>query len=473
MPDAATIEDRVASCIDSHGLLDGVRKLGLAVSGGSDSMALLYLMAPICGRRGIAAFVLNFDHGVPGEHSDEDAVFVRAAAESMGCPFVGGRTTGIRGGGGESFEMAARRARHAFFADKARELGLDAIATGHQADDIAETLLLRLIRGAGADGLSGIKPRSMGPSGNLALIRPLIGVGREELREWLLGRGHCWREDPSNSNMAIQRNGIRKIVIPELERVAGRGVSALIAQSADILGEEDRFLDSIAREALASLRDRDALPVRRLCDTLHPAIRRRVVRLWLMDAFGAEASGFRWVEAILGMGEGTVLSLPGGARLEMVQGVAKPVRDEPSAEVPPETALEIEGKVSWGAFSISTCHAAIVDRSAQSPCNWPATCTISRERLEGKPLVVRGRRPGDRMAPVGLAGTKSLQDIFVDAKVPVSLRDSYPVFECGGTIVWVPGYRVSRNFAVRDGDAIIAIRVDKTDSFHGAGTNVA
>lgn len=462
MPDAATIEDRVANCIDGHGLLDGVRKLGLAVSGGSDSIALLHLMVPICASRGISVFVLNFDHGVPGEHSDEDAVFVRGIADSLGVPFVGGKASGITGGGGESFEMAARKARHAFFREKASELGLDAIATGHQADDVAETLLLRLIRGSGAEGLSGMKPCSTGANGDLRLIRPLIGVGREELREWLRGRGCGWRDDPSNSNTAIQRNGIRRIVIPELERIAGRGIVASIAQSAGILGEEDRFLDGTAREALDAVCDGDALPVRRLCDTHHVAICRRVVRLWLMDLFGAEAAGFRWVEAVLGMGEGMSITFPGGARIAMLQGVARPVCDEACAVVPSATIVGIEGSVSWGAYTIFTSQADAVDRSAQTMGSWPASCTISLASLGGMPLIVRGRRPGDRIAPLGLDGTKSLQDVFVDAKMPASLRDSYPVLECGDKIVWVPGYRLSRHFAVHEGDAIVSIRVELT-----------
>lgn len=460
MPDVATIEDRVASCIDSYRLLEGVGRLGLAVSGGSDSIALLHIMAPICAAKGILLFVLNMDHGVEGEHSDEDAVFVKGVADSLGVQFVGGVASGIHGGGGESFEMAARKVRHAFFRDKFTELALDAIATGHQADDVAETFLLRLVRGAGADGLSGLKPVSEGPTGDIRIIRPLLGIGREELREWLRGRGHGWREDPSNADTSIQRNGIRRVIIPELERLVGHDVIGSIAQSAEILREEDMYLEGVANEVLSSLRDGDALPISTL-HLLQPLpIRRRVVRAWLLDRFGADAAGFRWVEAVLAMRNGMSITLPGDARIKMEFGFAKPdIEEEIAVGAPPDMEVHVANQLIWGRYSIFSRYALKIDRSAQAFGKWPATCSIAFNRLQGKPLVVRERRPGDRIAPIGMEGTKSLQDILVDAKVPAIERDAYPVFECDGQIVWLPGYRVSRDFAVRDGDVILALSV--------------
>lgn len=472
MPDVATIEDRVASCIDSHGLLEGVRRLGLAVSGGSDSIALLHLMAPICKRKGILTFVLNLDHGVPGEHSDEDAIFVKGVAASLGLPFVGGVASGIRGGEGESFEMAARKARHVFFRDKFKEFALDALATGHQADDVAETFLLRLMRGSGPDGLAGMKPTSDGATGEIRVIRPLVGVGRDELRQWLRGRGLGWREDPSNADTSIQRNGIRQIVIPAMERLAGHQVRGAIVQSLEIIREEDRYLDNVAHGVLSSLQDGDALPVRRLCDAYPLAVSRRVVRLWLLANFGSDAAGFNSVASIIAMCEGTTITFPGGAVIAMLDGVARHVHKTVCQQAPPEAAIGVGASVSWGAYTISTSPATVINRSSQHPGRWPALCTVSLDRLGGKPLIVRGRRPGDRIAPIGLDGSKSLQDVFVDAKVPASERNAYPVFECDGNIVWLPGYRVSRDFAVRNGDAMLSLSVTR-EMANGTGCNVA
>ena len=134
------IEARVARFVAEKGLFSGVNRLGLAVSGGSDSLSLLHVLAPLCREAGIVPVVLNFDHAIPGEHSDVDAAFVRDEASRLGLEFVGEVADGIVSGGGKSLEMAAREARQAFYRRAADRFELDAIATGHQADDVAETL---------------------------------------------------------------------------------------------------------------------------------------------------------------------------------------------------------------------------------------------------------------------------------------------------------------------------------------------
>jgi tRNA(Ile)-lysidine synthase len=176
LDDANDLADTVQAVIERKGLLQGVKRLGVAVSGGADSVALLTILAPICKKNKIALFVLHLDHGLRST-SAQDAKWVKALAKKAGATCVAERrevtahqTEAI------SVEMAARDVRQAFFAECRARFKLDAIATGHQADDVAETVLLRLMRGAGASGLAPLKDRARG------FIRPLLNISGGAIR---------------------------------------------------------------------------------------------------------------------------------------------------------------------------------------------------------------------------------------------------------------------------------------------------
>ena len=462
-----SLEARVRTFIAANSLFDGIRRLGLAVSGGSDSLSLLHIVAPLCREAGIEPVALNFDHAIPGEHSDEDAAFVRDEAGRLGVAFHGEVAEGVRQGGGKSLEMAAREARLAFYRRAAALLRLDAIATGHQADDVAETLLLRLMRGAGAAGLSGLRPRSElpPPAGEddrpLVIVRPLLAIRRGELRDWLRQRGLGWCEDPSNANETIPRNGVRHSILPALAaRGGGEGeVVRQLAQSAAILREEDAYLEGVAYAWLAESAATDDFPLARARAELPLALRRRVARAWLLGAAGAEGSGFASVETVLGLADGAVATLPGGRRVGCAEGVVHILPEGRLVAPPPEAVLPVPGALRWGDYTVETSLGGEIVRERGRLDGWPARCTLSAERIAGRPLSVRGRQPGDRMAPCQMRGTKKLQDIFTDGKLPESRRDAYPVVVCGGEIAWVPGYRVAAPYAVRDGEERLQIVV--------------
>lgn len=187
-------------------------RIGLAVSGGSDSVALAFLLTKGGKKRNVAKrfVVLHVDHGLRPE-SKEEYRFVRALARRLGVPFKGIHTKVVRRGG-ESLEMAARRVRLAFFEKCMKSLELDAIATGHHMDDMAETFLMKLRRAS----LCGMRERS--EVGGIRFVRPLLGCRDSELREYLVRYGEEWREDASNGDVSIERNRVRHEVIPFLER---------------------------------------------------------------------------------------------------------------------------------------------------------------------------------------------------------------------------------------------------------------
>jgi len=346
------------------------RRIGIAVSGGADSTALLVLLSECRAELGFDAFVLHVDHGLRPD-SSSDARFVRALAKRFNIPFHSTRLSIIRRRG-ESIEMAARRERLAFFARMTRRLRLDAIATGHHADDVAETFLLRLARGSGPVGLSGLRRISRlavptPPTGEelpIVFIRPLLDMRDTQLREFLVSRGIEWREDSTNADLSIPRNKVRRSVLPWLKE-----------------NFDPRITEHICKSA-AILRGDLSLPQPATASTARPAVAARyklVVR---------QSTGFLRTPAAIG-------------------------------------AL-------------------------------PASCRLSRRFLAGKSLEIRHWRPGDRIAPTGMGGReRKLQDVFVTAKVPPSVRRSLPVLALAdsSTVLWVPGYRISESAAVESPSA--------------------
>lgn len=466
MSAAASVEERFAAAFGACLAEAGVRRVGLAVSGGSDSMALMNLAAAECKRLGLFAAVLCFDHAIEGENSAAEGAFVAEHAKRLGLPLLSGRADPpVAAGGGLSLEMAARRARLGFFKEAAGGLRLDAVATGHQRDDVAESLLMRLLRGAGATGLSALRPVSRPAAGFPAMVRPLLGFGRAELRSWLAGRGVPWMDDVSNSNQEIRRCRVRLSLIPEIARAMGlprEDVTRSLAQSAEILRDDDAYLDALAASGGAG--DGGQLDLAAISGEA-PSIARRRVRQWLMGNGLAEAAGFSTVGKVLAAAPGASVNLPGGAVADIdKKGVLRLRADaaQTAAPTPEQMALPAPGTVKWGAYSISARPTSEVVRRRGAPGKWPAVCTLSADAVAAHgSLNVRTRREGDRMRPFGVGGTRSLQDIFVDCGIPAAMRRSWPVVCAGGEVAWIPGYRIAAPFAVKDGEPALEIAISR------------
>jgi len=456
-----TTEARVRAWIDRHRMLAGVRRLGIAVSGGSDSVAMLRLALPLCSERGVTSVVMHLDHGLRGAISAADARFVARLAKHFGVAFRM-QTAGIAPTPNQSMEMAARAARQAFFRQVAQEERLDAIATGHTANDVAETLLLRLFRGGGATGLAGLRPVHV--VAGIRYVRPLLDCSHVELRAWLRGKRQAWREDASNQDTRIPRNRIRRQVLPWLEKHGAPAVCAMLAQSAAILREEDALLEEWAGRELVRL---NARSVGRLGMTLHVAwmkklpiaLQRRVVRQWLIAAGFSDAAGWDGVERIL---DGCAsprpwqVSLAGGVLAQSRDGRLYLASSEngrrsvPCVDAEPKThELRVPGAVTVAGVRVTARRGRGIVQTAGPVGAIPSACSLDADALRGKTLLVRTRLPGDRIRPVGMEGSRKLQDLLVDAKIPAEERALLPVLAVGDEVVWVPGYRVAQAYAVR------------------------
>jgi tRNA(Ile)-lysidine synthase len=455
-----TLSDRVLRTVRRHALVARGGRVAVALSGGPDSVALVYLLLELqaAGELSVAGLA-HFNHQLRGAEADGDEAFCRAMAETLGLPFEAGRgdVRALARSERRSVEDAARAARYAFLEAAADRLAAEVIAVGHSADDQAETFLLRLIRGAGPRGLAGIRPRSG------RIVRPLIDIPRVDLRQYQASRQLDSRVDSSNADLDIPRNRVRHELLPYLQREFSPGISAVLAREAAIARVDEDRLQQEAIDLAASivLRSTSAVDVDRAALTsLHPALASRVARVALQALAPDTFIGFDHIERLLRFARegsrGAALSLPGqqavhrGSRI--VLGPEPPrggsARQSNSFRFP----LSIPGEVMLGdqGWAISAERADWLDRPGAAG---PARSVSVAVALEpgSLPLAIRSRRPGDRFRPLGLGHGKKLQDFLVDRKVPRDSRDRLPlVVDRDDRIVWVVGESVAEDFRVTE-----------------------
>ncbi len=453
----------------------------VAVSGGADSMALLHGLHAVAAREGLRLTVAHLHHGLRGAAADRDARFVRAAARALGLPCVVGRAdvAAQARAAGLSIEMAARRARYAFLVRTARRVARGrpvAIATAHTVDDQAETVLLRLARGAGLRGLAGIPPERW--EAGVRVIRPLLHVRRAALRRGLRTGGHAWCEDETNRDPGPQRNRVRLELLPALARALNPRVTEALARTAALLRDDEAWLETLTDSLLPTLLDPppaggEAPPPAIIVSALAAvpvAARRRVVRRWLaMSGVVPERLDAITVEAVLRLagprprGGGVRSSqLPGGGSVRR-QGDRlewwSPASATPRPPAPPAPAvLKTPGVTllpDWGLRVTIAPTDRVLRVRPPGLGVLPAAVTLAARRLGRRRLRLRAWQPGDRLAPLGMTGHQKLQDLFVNAKIPRDARARIPLLVCGPEIVWIPGHRLARGWEVSAGDTRI------------------
>lgn len=436
------IEGRVRRFIEERAVLLRGESVLLAVSGGGDSTAMVLILHQLAAAYGWRLTVSHFDHQLRGrEESAADLEFVSQLARSLSLPFVsgGGDVARRARSKGESVEQAARALRYRFLGTQARKVGATVVAAGHTLDDQAETVLLHLIRGSGLDGLGGMRPRSPWPLGRgPELGRPILGLRREETLRYCRELGIAAREDPTNEMLLATRNRVRHEVMPVLRKL-NPNVERALTRLADAAHKDVTELQAQAEGAFRQIgRSRAGVLELNLValQALKPAIRSRVLRLALSRVLGSDRDiEAAHVEAVTKL----VDSRPGQASLSRGVTVVRDSRAmriqraSPPVTAPiPETSLEVPGvtEVAGWRFEVTDSQR----RKSRSVMEVDLASGVAAEGLR-----VRSRRPGDRMRPLGLGGTKKLQDILVDAKVPREERDGVPVVVTDAGIAWVVG----------------------------------
>jgi len=325
------LHQRIRKTIERHGLCPAGTHLLIGVSGGSDSVALVFLLRDLAETRGFdIAALAHLNHQLRPT-ADRDEAFCRDLAGRLGLRIYVQRedVKGYARGQSLSVEDAARRIRYDFMEQAAMLASADRIAVGHTQDDQAETFLLKLMRGAGLTGLAGIRPQR----GHV--IRPLLDVPRNELRSYLSARGERWIEDESNADLDNPRNRIRHVVLPELESAAAGSTKAAIARAAGLIRDDGQWLDELAAQRYERLAERtaDGVAIEAAALALEPPPIRRRLLLQAMRAAGNGEIGMDHVEAALAVLAGTSggVDVPGG-RVELRRGKLALIQQKAAAK---------------------------------------------------------------------------------------------------------------------------------------------
>jgi tRNA(Ile)-lysidine synthase len=413
------------------------------VSGGPDSVALLRALVGLGG----APVVLHVDHGLRGEESREDAGFVRSLCDGLN---VRCEVKRLRLEEGPSLQERARDERYRLAEEVADELGLQTIAVGHTADDVAETVLMNLARGTGLRGLAGIPPVRG------RLVRPFIGRTRREILDYLASLDQPYRTDPTNLTGKYARNRIRLEVLPVLEELYP-GAARNLARGGALAREDLEVLQDLAAEVIERRGEEVVLPLGGLSE-LRPALWRYAVRraysVLLPDA---PPLGSALVEAVLGLvGEGTrTLDLPGDvvASARAGEEISLYPRPEPFAG---EKELRVEETLFEG-WRIS---AREVSRYEPADASRPEVAYLDAAR---GPYRVRLAREGDTIRPLGLSGTKKVLRAMMDRKVPKDLRRRTPVVvDARGEVAWIPLGELGEGFKVDEAtERMLRLEVEK------------
>ena len=444
----------VVAFICRHQLLKAGDRVGVAVSGGADSVALLRVLLDLRKDLGIVLSVVHFNHCLRAEESDADERFVAELAQRHRLEFHR-ESAEVKRYAGEkhlSLEAAARRLRYQFFERLLQQDAVNCVATGHTLDDQAETVLLRVVRGAGTRGLAGIYPKRKAASG--CIIRPLLGVRRYALEAYLQSIHQDWCEDGSNRDLRFARNRIRHGILPRLERALNPAVREALAELSDLSRAEESYWEGLAAQKLPQVfAFQSPAGVFRAQLTGFPlALRRRLVRA------GAEALGlnleFKHVEDILAVADGAAdgAALPHGWQALRLGDEVRLQREVKEAPRDYEYALPVPGKVVIPEAGIVLEAALIAALTGYNREQYLDRSVLSQ------PLRVRNWRPGDRFWPAHTKAPKKIKELLQDKHVLGSEKKLWPVITSGEQIVWMRGFAAPEQFVPRGGGGAVMIR---------------
>jgi tRNA(Ile)-lysidine synthase len=436
---------RAESEIQNRNLLSRGQKILVAVSGGADSLVLLYVLNSLAKKNRWQISVAHFNHQLRGRASDADEKLVRQTAKKLRLKFCADQADVKKFAAQSkiSVEMAARKLRHEFLARIAREQKISTIALAHHADDQVELFFLRLLRGAGGEGLAGMKWRSPSSADKqIALVRPLLGFSKNEILEFARANKIKFRADASNFSNDFLRNRIRNELLPLLRKKYQPQITKSVLRTMEIVGAEARFMIGLALKIRS-----DKSHVRSPFDKLPPVLQRRILQQELLVA--RLTPDFDLIEQ-LRASAGKFVSI--NSKLSVARDAGGKIQLANLQEhfgkkfIADELKLNLSGRagrVEFGGLDFCWALKKFDGSRGRSPHQ---TEFFDADKIGGE-IILRHWRAGDRFWPIGLKSAVKLQDLFVNAKIPAARRRNLVLAAtAGGEIFWVEGLRISEKF---------------------------
>jgi tRNA(Ile)-lysidine synthase len=462
--------EEVRRTMERHHMVLPGQRLGVAVSGGADSVFLLYALHELASFWNLHLSLVHIDHGIRGEPSQADSRFVRELAAQFGIPFHLREADNLLQAG-DNLEQAARRARHDFFRELIGSGLIDRVATGHTSSDQAETVLYRLLRGSGLTGLCGILPVTAD-----GLVRPLLYTKRSQIEEWLTERKIVWREDETNQNQTFARNRLRHQIIPLLKETFNPRLDESLAHLATLAQDEEDYWNcqivSNSVERVAKFQTSELTGV-------HPALARRIIRRALGGVKGdLRQIDFAHVETVLEMarssnGSGRV-QLPGLDIFRSFDWIRiAPAGFDNGCERDYEFAVNVPDSVTLphggNTLGVRLIH---YEKNQQShdklgnELDWQRLTFLSEPDAAGQGrassglLRLRNWRPGDHYRRVGQSQEQKIKLLFQEARIPLWDRRHWPVLTCQEKIVWTRRFGPAAEVAA-DAASRMVLRVEE------------
>ena len=455
-------------------------RVGVAVSGGADSVALLRLLLELQPKLGAVLTVVHFNHQLRGKASDRDETFVAKLAAGAGLDFHVGRANVASKAKREKLnvEDAARRARYEFFASLVKQGKITHVATAHTADDQAETVLAHMLRGSGLAGIGGIHVAT----GDV--VRPLLGIRRAALRAYLREKKQSWREDATNRDTTKLRARIRTKLIPLLEKQFQPATVEHLAALAEFARDDDAFLNASAEVHCESSAKSGpgGIAVPCLAFRVSPSLGRRMVRCIVKEVKPQAGEwGAKHVEAVLALAErgenGKSLQLPGAVEVrrerdQLLFRVADTTRnDAKSAKQRGDAgAKTFEHAIDLAARETIVDVTCLARSFRFTKIDWPENSeetssngSVLNHDALCKPLVLRNWRPGDAFQPLGHRKPHKLKRLLNEKRISRWERDGWPVLTSAGVIAWARGFPVGAAFAPAP-DSRSALRIEECAS---------
>lgn len=455
-----SVIDKVKTTIKEYEMVQKWDKLLIALSGGADSVCLTHILYTLSKELKISLYAAHLNHGIRGEEADKDEEFAKSFCKSLGIPFLSKtvKALEIAEAEGITVEEAGRRARYEFFYEVCKIGGQNVIATAHNRDDMAETVLMRIIRGTGIDGLSGIKyVREDG------VIRPLLKVSRKEIEEYCRENNLSFCVDSTNIDNNYTRNKIRNELIPYLKENFNPNVTETLVNLSENAKADSDFLNSYAKRLYKRLGS--PMPNRKPV-VLHiesigmvdKAIEARLIIAAAKEAMGEEFNlekkHINEILALKNKDTGASLNFPKGLIVRVMYGwlefrnenevelnkTSKHFKNDYVTEIQPGNGYQIEG--SQGVIYVKSVALSDYKRS-------PGDILLDEEKISGA-VFLRNRREGDIMTVFSDGRSKKIKSIFIDMKIPREKRDDIPLICQGNEILAIVGGRVSEKYKINE-----------------------
>lgn len=446
-----TMLDSIMSTIKKYNLLSQNDRVVVGVSGGPDSVALLHFLYAIRDKYDLSIHAAHINHMLRGKESDGDTQYVQDLCTRLGipCSVIYANITSLSKDEGISLEEAGRKARYDFFIDTANKINATKIALAHNMNDQAETVLMRIMRGTGLDGLCGIKPIRDG-----LYIRPLIHTQRSDIERYCEINNLMPRIDSTNLKPLYTRNKIRLELIPYIKGNYNSNIEYTLSSMAEILSIDNDFINGYANnifQNIAAYKEYEISLNIQAIMSLHDSIKKRILRK-AVEKMKGNLTGIenKHIELMLNIMDrgltGSAVELPGNLTAKVSYNNLIIVK----------SVDELAQKFCCDLIIPGVIHIPLIQGSMKSEIFNSDIDYLSSNRfvkyfdydkIKGS-LTIRSRMEGDYIIPLGMKGRKKIKELFIDSKIPRSERDKIPLVSFENEIIWVVGYNISDNYKI-------------------------